>query len=167
MAALAVDSRNKFAIAKFSSSLEFVFGLRVPYEELESYQYYYSRKTGRLRYVKNGEDVLFTLRANGSIAPTIAGARLLISQSLKKAQFVIRVLDGVAQEISKGKTVFCKHVAGASNGLRSGQDVVVVSQNGTLLAVGNAVLAGPLMKQFKRGVAVKIREGANKHGSVI
>ena len=60
--------------------------------------------------------------------------------------------------------MFCKHVISCSNELRAGQDVAILNEAGDLLAAGRTVLSGPVIKQFKRGVAVKVREGA-KHAT--
>jgi len=43
--------------------------------------------------------------------------------------------------------------------IRPGEEVVVVSRRGELLATGTAVLAGVEMTRFRSGVAVKVRRG--------
>jgi archaeosine-15-forming tRNA-guanine transglycosylase len=43
-----------------------------------------------------------------------------------------------------------------------------LNERGNLLAVGSTVISSQLMKQFKRGVAVKVREGINsRHVSAL
>jgi predicted RNA-binding protein (TIGR00451 family) len=154
-------------------SLDYIFGKNtskaIDYSKIE---FQYSRKTGRLRYVveKPTKAILFTFRPNGSIAPTVRGASILLSrssakqlQSAKKLRFrpwwTITVINGVTEFVSRGKTVFCKHVAHCDDSLRAGNDVAVLNEDGKLLAVGKAIMAGSVMKQFKRGAAVKVREG--------
>src|SRR5271169_4839188 len=64
---------------KLRMSLDYIFGIRtaekIDYEELV---FQFSNKTGRPRQIvqKDG-DVLFSFRPNGSIAPTVDGAKLM------------------------------------------------------------------------------------------
>lgn len=163
------ESKREFSKLKLAMSLDYIFGRgagkKIDYDELE---YQYSKKTGRLRYVLDPKTkkVLFSLRANGSIAPTVAGAGLLLGKSQlgrssRRPRYVITVLDNVSDLVAAGKTVFCKHVVSCDKSLRGNEDVMVLNETGKLLAVGKTVVAGPIMKQFKRGVAVKVREGIN------
>ena len=149
-------------------SLDYIFGKGTGKKlDFEKLNFKYSRRTGRLKYVidKSSEKILFTFRSNGTIAPTIMGAEsmisgLNISRIKARPRWMITVLDGVSDFISNGRTVFCKHVVFCRESLRPGEDVAVVNESGRLLAMGKSMLAGPVLKQFKRGAAVKIREGA-------
>jgi conserved protein with predicted RNA binding PUA domain len=170
-----VSSRKEFAKAKLAMSLDYIFGRgtskKLKFDEMD---YQYSRKTGRLRYVidPGKKKVFFTFRANGSIAPTVDGARLLVGyKKLKRfssrPRFVVTVLNGVSDFIAQGKTVFCKHVVSCDKSLRAGEDVVILNEEGELLGVGKSVLPCQLMKQFKRGVAVKVREGIRSQNGTV
>jgi uncharacterized protein with predicted RNA binding PUA domain len=149
-------------------SLDYLFGRGVG-KKIDRVQldFEYSRRTGRLRYVidHGTKRILFSFRANGSIAPTVDGARLMlgdgksIARKKKRPRFVVTVLDGITDLISQGKTVFCRHVVEANPSLRPGEDVIVLNERGELLAVGRTVVSSLVMKQFKKGVAVKVREG--------
>ncbi len=160
------STKKEFAKAKLSMSLDFIFGRgtsrKLKFDEMD---YQFSRKTGRLRYVvdHSTKKVLFTLRANGSIAPTIDGATLMLGsfrgRSSRWPRFAVTVLNGVSDFVSEGKTVFCKHVVFCDKSLRAGEDVVILNEKGILLGVGKSVVPCKFMKQFKRGVAVKMREG--------
>lgn len=164
--------KREFSMSKLSMSLDYIFGEgtsnRINFRDLE---YHYSRKTGRLRYVLEPESgkVLFSLRANGTIAPTVEGARLLLNRKkldgkslFGRPRYCVTVVDGVSEHVSQGKTVFCKHVVTCDKSLRAGEDVVVLNQHGSVLAVGKSVVPCQIMKQFKRGVAVKVREGIDR-----
>jgi uncharacterized protein with predicted RNA binding PUA domain len=151
-------------------SLDYIFGRNTSsvLDDLEL-EFQYSRRTGRLRYVlsKPNKELLFTFRPNGSIAPSIQGFKILlskydVSRAKERPWWVIVVLDGVTDVVARGKTVFCKHVVDCSDLLRAGQDVVVVNEKCQIVAVGRSILAGSTIKQFKRGAAVKVREGANR-----
>lgn len=169
--------KDEFSKLKLALSLQYIFspsaGKKIDFEKLE---YQYSKKTGRLKYVLDldTKGVLFSFRANGSIAPTVAGALYLLGRKelpkigeKKRPRYVVTVLDGVSDLIAQGKTVFCKHVVSADKSLRGNEDVVIMNESGKLLGVGRSVLAGPIMKQFKRGVAVKVREGVNSRNGTI
>ena len=149
-------------------SIDYIFGKGTSKNlDFEKVDFQYSRRTGRLKYVieKSSEKILFTFRANGTIAPTLLGAGMLIAKrklfTIKsRPPWTITVIDGVSDFISKGRTVFCKHVVYCSDSLLPGEDVAVLNESGKLLAMGKSMLAGPVLKEFKRGAAVKIREGS-------
>ena len=166
------SKKDDLSRSKLAMSLDYIFGKgtgkRLDYGRLA---YEYSRRTGRLRYVLESESkkTLFTLRPNGTIAPTVEGARMLVGKKIgkKRPRWVVTVIDGVSELVSGGKTVFCRHVADCDKSLRAGEDVVVMNQKGELLAVGKSVVSSQVMKQFKRGVAVKVREGSRKNGASV
>ena len=157
--------RDEFSKSKLAMSLDYVFGKNtckaLNYSDLT---FQYSRRTGRLKYVLENESVLFSLRPNGSIAPSRLGFSKLLSKTKlaklhNRPRWSVTVMDGVSPIVSQGNTVFCKHVVHCSDLLRAGEDVVILNEKGEVLAVGRSTLAGPTIKQFKRGAAVKVREG--------
>lgn len=165
------SNRIQFARSKLLASLDYIFGRRASAPIAKSeIDFEFSRKTGRLRYIvsKESREILFTFRPNGSIAPTIAGASILLPERKRKLPVIARppwtvtVINGVSEIVSQGKTVFSKHVVSASDSIRAGDDVAILNEDGELLAVGRAIIAGYFMKQFKRGAAVKVREGSGK-----
>ncbi|MDA4112076.1 MAG: hypothetical protein OK439_06020 [Thaumarchaeota archaeon] len=164
----AAESRNEFSRSKLAMSLDYIFGRETSKSlNFGTMDFKYSRRTGRLKYIieKSSNKILFTFRPNGTIAPTILGAKHLISGKnisdvRTRPKWTITVIDGVSDFISKGRTVFCKHVVYCSDLLRPGDDVTILNESGIMLATGKSLLAGPVLKQFKRGSAVKIREGA-------
>ena len=149
-------------------SLDYIFGSKISGKiDFSNIAFVHSRRTGRIRHLtdRTTGNVLFSFRPNGTIAPTVAGANLLSSRKNNSKRrssrdWEITVIDGVSEVVSKGKTVFCKHVVPCSDLLRPGEDVSILNEKGELLAVGKTVLGGPTVKQFKRGQAVKIREGS-------
>ncbi len=157
--------RNQFDKSKSEMSLDYIFGAGVSKNiDFSKISFVHSRKTGRIKQLEDTASgkVLFTFRPNGTIAPTPAGASLLISRKPNpRARWIVTVADGVSEIVSKGKTVFCKHVTSCSDSLRAGEDVVVLNEKRELLAVGRSVISGRAMKQFKRGQAIKIREGVS------
>ena len=168
--------RVEFWKSKLRSSLDYIFGegttRNIQYDELA---FQFSNRTGRLKQIvhkENGE-VFFSFRPNGSIAPTIQGMKLMwkwgkLRKNMgvkSRPRWIVTVVDGVTDVVSQGKTVFCRHIFYCDDSLRANEDVAIMNQRGELLAVGRTILAGSEMKQFKRGVAVKVRQGVNQIGS--
>ena len=171
---LTPNSRKEaFAKSKLAMTLDYVFGRNTSNALIFSdLQFVYSRRTGRLKYVenRNSKQILFSFRPNGTIAPTIAGASLLLSKSKlstikTRPSWTVTVLDGVSQVVSEGRTVFCKHIVHCDDSLRAGHDVAILNEKGNLLAVGKSIISGQMMKQFKRGPAIKVREGSLKNAA--
>lgn len=162
--------RDEFSKSKLAMSLDYIFGKDTSRAlDYSNLAFQYSHRTGRLKYVsaKDTEDLLFSFRPNGSIAPTISGYTIFLSKHkltnvLRRPRWTVTVIDGVSEFVSSGRTVFCKHVVSCSDSLRAGQDVTILNEKGELLATGRAIISGPWIKQFKRGAAVKVREGSQK-----
>ena len=125
-----------------------------------------SGRTGKVRNVRirtDGETIhILSLRAeDGLFTLKINGARKLHAQSGENWNRVI-VDDETGEFNAKGLNVFNKFVLDAHEGLRPGDEVMVVSESGKLLAVGKAVVSSRAMKEMRTGVAVKVREGIVK-----
>jgi len=119
-----------------------------------------SRKTGRIRYIYLGERRLATLRpTNGLFSLSITGAKRIM-ENTKPPRLWVKVKDEATPFVKKGKSVFAKHVSDADEEIRPMEEIIVISEEGEVLAVGRAVLTGEEMKAFKKGVAVKVRRGA-------
>lgn len=125
----------------------------------EGVTFTYSERTGRIRHVYLDQVLLASIRPNdGLIALTIAGAER-IKDLIKNHGLYVRVRGDVADFISRGRSVFAKHVVEAGDRIRPGDEVVVIDDRGNVLAVGTALLSGDEMLNFKVGVAVKVRRG--------
>jgi uncharacterized protein with predicted RNA binding PUA domain len=61
--------------------------------------------------------------------------------------------------VGAGKTAFAKHVINADPDLRAQDEVLIVDERDVLIATGRALLSPLEMHAFKRGVAVKTRQG--------
>jgi len=156
--------QEEFDRSKTAMTIDYIFGADISKSiDFSRIAFHHSRKTGRIKQLEDPSSgkVLFTFRPNGTIAPTVAGASILLSKKRNfRSRWVITVTNSVTDFVSKGKTVFCKHVVGVSKSLRAGEDVVIVNENKEILAVGKSVIDGFSIKEFKRGQAVKVREGA-------
>lgn len=121
----------------------------------------YSRRSGRVKLVFHDGRLLATVKPNGAMALSVYGANLL-SKSRRFRDNWVQVADEVAQFVKGGKSVFCKFVVSAGKNIYPKSEVVVVDSKGKVLGVGTAVLNGAFMKQFKSGVAVKVRAGISR-----
>ena len=118
----------------------------------------YSRRSGRVKLVFLSEELFATVKPNGSMALSIAGAKTL-ARSLQFRESCVAVGDDAAQFVRGGRSVFCKFVERAGKNVLPGGEVAVVNRKGEVLGVGMATVDGKFMRQFKSGVAVKVREG--------
>ena len=119
---------------------------------------YYSRRSGRVKSVFHDGKLFATVKPNGAMALSIAGATIL-SKSPKFKQNCVRITDDVTEFVRGGKSVFCKFVVSAGSNIYPKSEVAIVDGKGKVIGVGMAVLNGKVMTQFKTGVAVKVRAG--------
>jgi predicted RNA-binding protein (TIGR00451 family) len=118
-----------------------------------------SRKTGKIKEIRDGSSHLATLNPRtGTLSLSIEGAKRLTG---KIDGSTITVDDEFVFPISMGGNVFARHVVNAGDGLRAGNETVVVSENSSVVAVGRSLLSGGEAKGFKCGVAIKVRRGVN------
>lgn len=121
----------------------------------------FSKRTGRIRHIYHNNRLLATLKpTDGLFSLTIHGAKRL--WSLESLIHKIVVQSDIEPLVRKGKNVFAKHVIHADNRIRAGDEVLVMNQDAVLLAVGKAALSGSEISAFKRGIAVKVRQGIDE-----
>jgi len=150
---LALDPNQKIAV-----NIDAIFGGNISsYVQVDKFEFTFSRRTGRIKNILLDNNLVATLRTDGGLALTIYGAKLLL-QSPNFKENCVTVSNDVSEFISSGKSVFCKHVVNCGNNVRVGSDVVVLDQDGNVIAVGRAALSAKMVREFKRGAAVKVRE---------
>ena len=119
----------------------------------------YSKNTGKIRHIHLGEELLATLRpTTGFFVLTLAGAKRLIHE-VKPLRCWVKVHDDAEPFVSKGRSAFAKHVTDADEEIRPNEEVIVINRKDEVLAVGRALLSGKEMKEFSRGMAVRVRRG--------
>ena len=121
-------------------------------------QFEFSRRTGRIKNFGIAGRLAGTLRTDGGIALTIPGAQYLLDNSKQFRENCIAPVQEAVPFVSEGRSLFCRHVEWCGTNVKVGSDVAVID-NSKVIAVGAAILPAMLMKQYNRGVAVKIREG--------
>jgi 7-cyano-7-deazaguanine tRNA-ribosyltransferase len=116
-----------------------------------------SRATGKIRHVRQESLMLFTVvPTTGLLTPTYDGGMRLLDAGID-ARYVVHIDSEVAEFVADGKSALAKFVRQASPDLRAGEEVLVCDEDSNLLGVGRALLTGPEMLDFDRGVAVNIR----------
>jgi len=122
----------------------------------------FSRRTGRIRHIYLKDKLLATLRpTDGMFSLAIGGGKRLLKR-VNPPRLWVKVSKDAAPFIAEGRSVFAKHVIAADLEIRPQEEVMVTDEDDKLLAVGKAVLTGREMTAFKRGVAVKVRRGAEE-----
>ena len=122
----------------------------------------YSKGTGRIRYIYLDGKRLVTMRpTDGLFSLSIAGARRIVDNA-DSSKYLVCVRDDVSEVIADGGDVFAVHIVKVDEAARAKDEVIVVDENGKVLAVGRAALSGVEMLAFKSGVAVKVRHGVKE-----
>ncbi|MCS7116920.1 MAG: PUA domain-containing protein [Nitrososphaerota archaeon] len=153
-----MDYRVKVAMV-----VDYLFGKGVSKSlPLDKLEFVFSPRTKRLRNILLNGKLVATVRPDGGLALTIFGAELL-SKSDKFIENCIVIKDDAVDYVSRGRSVFCKHVVKCGRRIRPGSEVVVLNNEGKVVAVGKAILSARMIKRFKDGVAVKVREGVKEY----
>jgi uncharacterized protein with predicted RNA binding PUA domain len=150
---LPIDAREKVAL-----HIDALFGDGVSEALPHDTGFEFSRRTGRIKNFSIAGRLAGTLRTDGGIALTIAGAQHFLEKSEKFRENCVAPVQDAVPFVTEGRSLFCRHVEWCGNAVRVGSDVAVIDKD-KVIAVGAAILPAKLMKQYTRGVAVKIREG--------
>lgn len=118
-----------------------------------------SKSTDRIRKIYVDEELFGSIRASdGFILPSISGALKLI-KVLPPLSYQVIIEKDTAEFVARGRSVFCKHVKNCDDLIKAGDEVIIVTEKGELVAVGRAVVSCKEMKHKGIGVCVKIRKG--------
>ncbi|MFA5771440.1 MAG: tRNA guanosine(15) transglycosylase TgtA [Thermoplasmata archaeon] len=122
-----------------------------------------SKTTGKIRNVFCNNEHILSMRAeDGLFTLKIPGA-VRLHKNLKYPSMRVAIHDeDVMKFIQEGKNVFAKFVVDCDNEIRPGDEVLIVDKKDKLIGVGRALMNREEMLSFKRGVAVKTREGVKK-----
>ncbi|GAA0661940.1 PUA domain-containing protein [Natronoarchaeum mannanilyticum] len=101
---------------------------------------------------------LVTLGVDGRFTLGLEGGRRLADLAHPKNRVVVG--DDSEPFVREGKNAFAKFVTEVDPEIRPDDEVLVVHEEGRLLAVGRAELSADAMLDFDAGMAVKVRDGA-------
>ena len=151
------------ALQKIRSVADYQFGKNTGTKLFpDTVKIVYSKNTGKIRHIYLQEELLATLRpTTGLLILTVAGAKRLI-QEINLPRCWVKVNEDAEPFVMKGRSTFAKHVIGADPTIRPNTEVIVINKKSKVLAVGRAILTGTEMKQFNRGMAVRVRRGVTE-----
>ena len=150
---LPVDPREKVC-----RHVDAIFGAGVSDVLPADLNFEFSRKTGRIKNFSIDGKLVATLRTDGGLALTVAGAQFLAESSKQFRENCVVPVQEAVPFVTEGRSLFCRHVGWSGANVRAGSDVAIIN-DGTVIAVGIAVLGSRQMALYSRGVAVKVREG--------
>jgi len=155
-----LDSRSD--IRRLAIMVDYLFGRGVSRAlPTGGFRLYYSRRSGRVKTIYYNGNLFATVKPNGAMALSVAGATML-ARSSGFRQNCVEVSDDVAEFVKGGKSVFCKFVIWAGKNVYPRSEVTIIDGGGRVIGVGLAILNGVAMTQFKSGAAVKVRAGLSK-----
>ncbi|NPA75643.1 MAG: tRNA-guanine(15) transglycosylase, partial [Euryarchaeota archaeon] len=122
-----------------------------------------SKNTGKIRNVLvDGEHVASLRAEDGFFSLKFAGAKRLHAH-FKYPRLRVIVNEDSAEFNRQGKNVFAKFVLDADQNIRPGDEVLIVTRDDALVAVGKTLMNRREMLHFTQGMCVKVREGAEKN----
>ncbi|MEM4717487.1 MAG: PUA domain-containing protein [Desulfurococcaceae archaeon] len=121
-----------------------------------------SPNTNRIRYILLNNEKYLTLRSRDYRFNLHIPAGRILLQITPPPKLRVYVKKEYIDFVARGGTLFAKHVLTADPDIRPGDEVLVVNEQGELVAVGRSRLSGWEIVQYNRGEAVRIREGVFK-----
>jgi 7-cyano-7-deazaguanine tRNA-ribosyltransferase len=119
-----------------------------------------SRNTGKIRNViSDGEHILSMRAGDGLYTLRPEGAKRIL-EKVPAPHMRVSVNDDAVPFVSDGRNVFSAFVTGCDADLRPMDEVIVVDKDDGFVAVGRAMLTQDEMLLFRKGVAVKVRDGS-------
>lgn len=143
-------------LLKLNQTIDALFGTGVSRYIPKKIDFTISKKTGRIRTVYFQEKLLCTLRIDGGLAITPYFAQIL-SKSKKFRENCVEINQDAAPFVKEGRSVFCKHVVWCGKNIQISSDTPILFDS-MIIAVGRAVLSSEMIRDFKQGVAVKVRD---------
>ena len=146
-------------LAKVRAGMDYQFGEGAGELLSDKIRIKRSRKSGRIRYIHEGKDLLATVRARDHfILPKKALAEKMLEKFLPpKLRVIVEDDKDVIDCVKEGKSVFAKFVVNVDPELRAGDECLVVDKDDNLLRIGTLSLSPVEIDDFTRGVAVKTR----------
>ncbi len=121
-----------------------------------------SRKTGKIRNViSDGEHVLSMRAGDGFYSLRMEGAERIV-RNVPGTGMRVAVTDDAVPFVKQGRNVFAQFVISCDENLRPMDEVIVTDKNGEPLATGKLFLAPFEIPFMKKGMAVKVRTGADE-----
>ena len=143
-------------ILKLKHTIDALFGSGVSRYLPKQIEFFFSKRTGRIREVYHKQNLLCTLRIDGGLAITPYFAQILM-KSKKFKENCLEIDEESKPYVEDGKSVFSGHVVWCCKNIKIQSEVPVLYKK-KVIAVGKAVLSSQMMKEQSIGVAVKVRD---------
>jgi len=151
------------SLVKIRAVADYQFGKGVGIQLFPSnVEIQYSPRTGRIRFINLDGKRLATLRPTDGVLSLSVKAAVFMAEKTSFAKCFVTVKNEVSKFIEEGGDVFAVHVVKVDEEVGAKDEVIVVNEDGQVLAVGRTMLSGEEMKAFKTGVAVKVRHGSKE-----
>lgn len=121
-----------------------------------------SRKTGKIRHVYAGKEIIANMRASDSLLILSKLGAKRLHASTTGISNRVKIDNSVESFARDGKSVFAKFVIDCDENIRSNDEVIIVNEEDELLAFGKALLGYNEIMNFKTGQAIKTRKGFKK-----
>ncbi|ADV65546.1 PUA domain-containing protein [Desulfurococcus mucosus] len=121
-----------------------------------------SPNTFKIRMVLLNDSRYLTIRAGDYRFNLHVASGRVLNTMLPHPRLRVYVKEDYVGFVAKGGNLFCKHVLMADPDIAPNDEVLVVSPRGELIAVGRAIVPGREMVYYKRGEAVRVREGVEE-----
>ncbi|GAB4311727.1 MAG: tRNA guanosine(15) transglycosylase TgtA [Methanobacteriaceae archaeon] len=118
-----------------------------------------SRKTGKIRHVFDGKELIVTLRASDGVFVLSAEGARRLHRGLEFPKNRVVINDDAEPFALEGKSIFAKFVIDCDKNIRANDEVLIVNEDDKLLAFGKSVLNSKEIIDFNIGQAVKTRKG--------
>lgn len=159
-----MESKNLLTLRMLKGISDFQFGPKVTdilFEDKNNLMLEFSKNTDRIRYVYNHGDMLLSFRPNNGYFTLSFLAAKMILQKTAPPQLRAVVQNDISEFIRKGRNVFCKHIKQIDESLRPMDEVIIVNEDDSLLAIGRLKLPISYIKAFNYGIAIIVRKGFN------
>ncbi len=121
-----------------------------------------SMTTGKIRNIlyKDKSRLYLVLRAQDLLFSLTLSSAQRIKECTESPVLRVVVPSSISEFIREGRNVFAKFVINVDLNLRTNDEALIVDENDKLLAIGKMKLSGQEVKQYKKGVAVHVKRGA-------
>ena len=143
-------------VLKLKHTIDALFGVGISRHLPKQTEFFFSKRTGRIREVYHKQKLLCTLRIDGGLAISPYFAQIL-TKSKKFRENCVEVDNDSKPFVEDGRSVFCGHVVWCGKNIRIQGEVPVLYRN-KVIAVGKAILSSKMMRRQTIGVAVKVRD---------
>jgi len=143
-------------VYKLKQTIDALFGKGVSKSLPKKIDVTFSKKTGRIRTVHHDEKLRCTLRIDGGLAISPYFAQLLLANK-KFKENCLEINADATSFVREGRSVFCKHVIWAGKNTKITSDTPILFED-NVIAVGRAALSSEMINDFRRGMAVKVRD---------